>query len=479
MQSLPQQQQQVYNYSNCQSVKEFLSHCHLNQYYDIFISEGFDSLTSLLEITEEDMIVMNVKRGHRRLIQREIATAKGIPRDQPLVTNVMGPKYSLDIPPSLKMEQGRGPNYVSSGYETLITGLTSPRSMNSGLGGSNTSGNSSSNNSGPLLNNARFVTPLPSNNNTNTNSKNNGSTSSSSGNGSAQEAPLNDTNENASNVVDTMRSISISSNDDNESVQSDSTAPKRKYRRHAKPDRNAPIKPPSAYVMFSNDARAKLKNQNLSFAELAKVVGDQWKNLSYYEKQAYERKATRAKDEYLAALEHYRQTNEYKKYQEYLKDFKAKQEDNNRLIEKARKRAKQKSPGSGSFADASSNGNSTGNGSSGSSGDNIVYSDKDISEKPSEKSSYPFPSTNDYQDVEHYRHEQQQKQQEPQWDHRSDQMMRGMIPVEFIDAPSSQQSKNNVIQNVLAGNKHPLDVDSFSEKSHKRRSPRFRKSSSE
>jgi hypothetical protein len=58
-------------------------------------------------------------------------------------------------------------------------------------------------------------------------------------------------------------------------------------------------------------------------------------------------------------------------------------------------------------------------------------------------------------------------------------MMRGMIPVEFIDAPSSQQSKNNVIQNVLAGNKHPLDVDSFSEKSHKRRSPRFRKSTTE
>ncbi|KAG0745386.1 hypothetical protein G6F16_002609 [Rhizopus arrhizus] len=451
MQSLPQQQQQVYNYPNCQS---------------------------LLEITEEDMIVMNVKRGHRRLIQREIATAKGIPRDQPLVTNVMGPKYSLDIPPSLKMEQGRGPNYVSSGYETLITGLTSPRSMNSGLGGSNTSGNSSSNNSGPLPNNARFVTPLPSNNNTNNNSKNNGSTSSSSSNGSAQETPLNDTNNNASNVVDTMRSISISSNDDNESVQSDSTAPKRKYRRHAKPDRNAPIKPPSAYVMFSNDARAKLKNQNLSFAELAKVVGDQWKNLSYYEKQAYERKATRAKDEYLAALEHYRQTNEYKKYQEYLKDFKAKQENSNRMIEKARKRAKQKSPGSGSLADASSNGNSTGNGSSGSSGDNNVYGDKDISEKSSEKSSY-FPSTNDYQDVEHYRHEQQQKQQEQQWNHRSDQMMRGMIPVEFIDAPSSQQSKNNVIQNVLAGNKHPLDVDSFSEKSHKRRSPRFRKSTTE
>jgi hypothetical protein len=41
------------------------------------------------------MIVMNIKRGHRRLIQREIATAKGIPRDQPLVTNIMGPSKSI------------------------------------------------------------------------------------------------------------------------------------------------------------------------------------------------------------------------------------------------------------------------------------------------------------------------------------------------------------------------------------------------
>lgn len=97
--------------------------------------------------------------------------------------------------------------------------------------------------------------------------------------------------------------------------------------------------------MFSNDSREKLKDQNLSFAELAKIVGEQWKNLSYYEKQAYERKAMRAKDEYLAALERYRETDEYKRYQQYLKEFKAKQESANRLIDKARKRAKQKSPG--------------------------------------------------------------------------------------------------------------------------------------
>ncbi|PHZ10653.1 HMG-box, partial [Rhizopus microsporus ATCC 52813] len=190
----------------------------LSQYYDIFISEGFDSISSLLEITEEDMIVMNIKRGHRRVRATDNKKSKG----RNSSTNEIIPNQTI------------------------------------------------------------------------------------------------------------IRSTSISSNEDNESVQSDSTAPKRKYRRHAKPDRNAPIKPPSAYIMFSNDSRAKLKDQNLSFAELAKVVGEQWKNLSYYEKQAYERKAMRAKDEYLAALERYRETDEYKRYQQYLKEFKAKQESANR-----------------------------------------------------------------------------------------------------------------------------------------------------
>lgn len=87
---------------------------------------------------------------------------------------------------------------------------------------------------------------------------------------------------------------------------------KRKYRRHPKPDKNAPIKPPSAYIMFSNDARAQLKGHNMTFVEIAKIVGDQWKNLGISQKQQYERTAMRAKDEYIDALNEYRKTNEYK-----------------------------------------------------------------------------------------------------------------------------------------------------------------------
>lgn len=32
---------------NHESVSDFLNHCHLNQYLDIFLSEGFDSVTSV------------------------------------------------------------------------------------------------------------------------------------------------------------------------------------------------------------------------------------------------------------------------------------------------------------------------------------------------------------------------------------------------------------------------------------------------
>lgn len=74
-----------------QEVKDLLDKCKLSQYLSVFINEGFDSLKSvsekqmgqrpslslklkfpekLCEVSEDDMIVMNVKRGHRRVRHR-------------------------------------------------------------------------------------------------------------------------------------------------------------------------------------------------------------------------------------------------------------------------------------------------------------------------------------------------------------------------------------------------------------------------
>ncbi|KAF2405511.1 hypothetical protein EJ06DRAFT_28612 [Trichodelitschia bisporula] len=99
---------------------------------------------------------------------------------------------------------------------------------------------------------------------------------------------------------------------------------KRKYRRHPKPDENAPERPASAYVIFSNQVREELRGQELSFAEIAKLVGERWQVLSADEREACERQAAAAKEKYYAELAEYKKTVQYSQYQEYLAQFKAK-----------------------------------------------------------------------------------------------------------------------------------------------------------
>ncbi|KAK3310078.1 uncharacterized protein B0T15DRAFT_23298 [Chaetomium strumarium] len=99
---------------------------------------------------------------------------------------------------------------------------------------------------------------------------------------------------------------------------------KRKYRRHPKPDDNAPERPPSAYVLFSNKMREELKGRNLSFTEIAKLVGENWQNLTAAEKEPFESQAQAMKDKFLADFAEYKKTPEFRKYQVYLQEFKAK-----------------------------------------------------------------------------------------------------------------------------------------------------------
>ncbi|KAI7905269.1 uncharacterized protein BX663DRAFT_550087 [Cokeromyces recurvatus] len=68
-------------------LRKFLYTYNLSQYLDTFISEGFDRLSSLFDITESDLITLCVKRGHRRLLQRAIVTARGVPLATPIIIN--------------------------------------------------------------------------------------------------------------------------------------------------------------------------------------------------------------------------------------------------------------------------------------------------------------------------------------------------------------------------------------------------------
>ncbi|KAJ9142107.1 High mobility group protein B3 [Pleurostoma richardsiae] len=99
---------------------------------------------------------------------------------------------------------------------------------------------------------------------------------------------------------------------------------KRKYRRHPKPDENAPERPPSAYVLFSNKMRDDLKGRNLTFTEIAKLVGEHWQSLTAAEKEVYETQAQTAKSKYNQQLAEYKKTPEHRKYAQYLQEFKAK-----------------------------------------------------------------------------------------------------------------------------------------------------------
>ncbi len=69
--------------------------------------------------------------------------------------------------------------------------------------------------------------------------------------------------------------------------------------------------------------RDDLKGRNLTFTEIAKLVGEHWQNLSVVEKEPFESQAQTAKDRYNNQLAEYKKTPQYKRYQEYLEDFKS------------------------------------------------------------------------------------------------------------------------------------------------------------
>lgn len=73
------------------------------------------------------------------------------------------------------------------------------------------------------------------------------------------------------------------------------------------------------------EMREDLKSQNLTFTEIAKLVGENWQSLDPAEKEAYESQANAAKEKYHRDLAEYKKTPEYKSYALYLQDFKEKQ----------------------------------------------------------------------------------------------------------------------------------------------------------
>ncbi|KAG2240344.1 hypothetical protein Bca52824_090834 [Brassica carinata] len=71
-----------------------------------------------------------------------------------------------------------------------------------------------------------------------------------------------------------------------------------------------PKHPISAFLVYANERRAALREENKSVVEVAKMTGEEWKKLSDKQKAPYEEVAKKNKETYLQAMEEYKRTKE-------------------------------------------------------------------------------------------------------------------------------------------------------------------------
>jgi hypothetical protein len=95
--------------------------------------------------------------------------------------------------------------------------------------------------------------------------------------------------------------------------ESDSDSDKGKKKRKApkkKKDPNAPKQPPTAYLIFCSENRAKVKaeNKDLSMIEVTKKLSEQWRALDDDGKQKYNQMAAQQKAEYEKKMQIYKKS---------------------------------------------------------------------------------------------------------------------------------------------------------------------------
>merc|ERR1711915_340402 len=80
----------------------------------------------------------------------------------------------------------------------------------------------------------------------------------------------------------------------------------RKRRQKKEKDENKPKRPQSAYFLWLNDNREKIKKENpgISITELTKMAGQKWRELD--DKKEWEDRAAEAKVEYEEAMKEYK-----------------------------------------------------------------------------------------------------------------------------------------------------------------------------
>jgi len=81
-------------------------------------------------------------------------------------------------------------------------------------------------------------------------------------------------------------------------------------KRRRKKDPNAPKQPLTAYVIFSNEVREHVINENpdANFPEIGKIIGAKWRALVAEDRKPYEEKANIERERYNRDLEEYRRS---------------------------------------------------------------------------------------------------------------------------------------------------------------------------
>jgi len=201
-------------------LSEVLERLQLSQYLQVLNDNGFTTWETVLDITEEDLQELDFKLGHRRLLQREIATFRG---------------HASYLALRSESTEGQSPQ-----KETPTESTCSDQVLPSG--------------------------------------------------------------EPQQRLVERRE--------------------KRKYRWHPRPDENAPKRPKTAYVNFSDHLRNDPSISSLSFVEIAREVGRRWQGLDPDEKHKWEREAAHAMQKWEEQMEAYKRTSAYQMYQNYLEQFK-------------------------------------------------------------------------------------------------------------------------------------------------------------
>jgi len=94
---------------------------------------------------------------------------------------------------------------------------------------------------------------------------------------------------------------------DEEEEDEVATKPKRRRKKKGKKDPNKPKRNMSAFFLYSNAHRERVKeeNPNAKFGDIAKILSVEFKEISESERARWDRLAAQDKDRYMAAMETY------------------------------------------------------------------------------------------------------------------------------------------------------------------------------